>query len=177
MSMKRTGLAAAFLALSLVTSFGARAAADELDRGPDPGAAFLVGAATEAAGLAVGGSMVAMDKGYGPLAKTGFLVLEGGFVLAPILAHGVVDEWRRGALFAILPTVALGATITLFSVAPGAVTDQDLGEVRVLWSMVTVGMLTATAGVIDATFVRSRTIHVTPTATRSSAGLSIGGTF
>jgi hypothetical protein len=140
--------------------------------GPDPASAFIVGAVTQTAGLVIGGSMVASGEGFGPTPKAGFIVLQSSFILTPIFAHGVVDEWGRGLWFAAVPAAALGGTLTLFSVAPGAVTDQDLGEVRVLWSMVTADMLSSTVGVIDATLVRSRTVHVTPSPVGMGAGIT-----
>lgn len=171
--MRPARVAMAAAAVSAVISAADDAWADPPSRAtePDPGAAFIVGAVTQAAGLAIGGSMVASGEGFGPTPKAGFIVLQSSFILTPIFAHGVVDEWGRGLWFAAVPAAALGGTIALFSVAPGAVTDQDLGEVRVLWSMVTAGMLSSTVGVIDATFVRSRTVHVTPSPVGIGAGI------
>lgn len=165
-----TAMATTFAMISVAA--GARASDPPSRPGPDPAAAFIVGAVTQTAGLVIGGSMAASGEGFGPTPKAGFLIMQSSFILTPILAHGIVDEWERGLWFAIIPTAALGGTITLFSVAPGAVTDQDLGEVRVLWSMVTAGMLSSTVGVIDAMLVRSRTVHVTPSPAGIGAGIT-----
>lgn len=170
MRAKRFAKAAAISAVVCVAS-SAEATEPAAPPPPDPTSAFVVGAVTQAAGMVIGGSMVASGEGFGPTPKAGFLVMQSSFILSPLLAHGVVDEWGRGLWFAAVPTAALGGSILLFSIAPGAVTAQDLGEVRVLWSMVTAGMLSSTVGVIDAALVRSRTVHLTPSPVGIGAGV------
>lgn len=174
--MKGRRFATAAAAISAASCLCATAHADPVpgqaaQAGPDPTAAFVVGAVMQTTGLVVGGAMIASGEGYGPTPKAGFLVLQSSFILSPLLAHGILDEWSRGLWFAAIPTAAIGGSVALFAVAPGAVTDQDLGEVRVLWSMVTAGMLSSTAGIIDAALVRSRTVHVTPSPVGIGAGL------
>jgi len=146
---------------------------------PDGGIAFVAGAAAFVAGFTVGGLLLATANGGTTQGNAGWLTIESGFALAPIVSHGLTDEWGRGLLFAALPTAAVAGTATLFDVEPETVLHGSLPQQRVLWSLFVVGLLSGSAGVVDGALAARRrsgkTIAFMPCLARGQIGIQIGG--
>ena len=142
---------------------------------PDPGVAVLVGAATIVAGFAAGGTMLAAHGDDPRVNGTAWLGVETGFTLAPLLAHGVVGEWGRGAAFAALPAATTLGTIPIFVNDPSAEEHGYLWEQDLLWGFFVTGLAAATVGVIDAAYASSRWVRVAPMVAPGHAGLVVGG--
>lgn len=150
----------------------------------DPALAIALGAATILAGFAVGGTLIGTTAhadpandvpGDTPKNIAGWFAIEGGFVLAPLVSHGVVDEWGRGAVFAALPAATTLATIPVFASAPDAVDHGSLPDQRWMWGFFCAGMAASMAGVVDTAFAPARSIHVMPALGGGTAGLLVGG--
>src|ERR1700729_2640881 len=101
------------LALALALPVLLRAPSAHADE-PDGTLAAFAGAATNLAGFIVGGAVLATGHRYAVPNNAGWLSIQGGFVLAPFVAHGVVGEWGRGALFSAIPAAAFAGTVALF---------------------------------------------------------------
>ncbi len=145
---------------------------------PDPGAGVVAGAVTFVTGFTVGGLVLAAADGSNAQSRAGWLVVESGFVAAPLAAHAVEGEWTRGLAFAAPPLVAVGGTAALFQYDPGTILHGSLPEQRWMWSMFCVGLLSGVAGVVDVAFARQRgAVTVTPTVGSGRVGLQLGGTL
>jgi hypothetical protein len=62
--------------------------------------------------------------------NVGLLLAEGGLVAAPLVAHGVAGEWRRGLTFAALPAIAAAGLDALLLARPSVVTAGASKEVQ-----------------------------------------------
>ncbi len=158
-------------ALVVAPARSARAA----EPGPDAAVAVAIGAATIFAGLAIGGTLVAASGENPSKNEAGWLVLEGGFALAPFAAHGVVGEWGRGAAFASLPAAAMLGSLPVFVADQDTIGSGKITEQAVLWGCLVAGLATSVVGVIDAAFAPGRALRVAPTLGPGQAGLVIGG--
>jgi hypothetical protein len=163
--------AAAIGALVLFHSSSARAD----DPRPDGALAFVVGAATFVAGIAVGATLISASGENPSKNEAGWLVMEGGLVLAPMTAHGVVGEWGRGAAYAAMPAAAMLASVPIFLGDPDAVGSGSVPEEGALGLCLISGMATALIGVVDASFAPARALRVAPMVGPHSAGLIVGG--
>ena len=146
----------------------------------DPALAVWIGAATHIAGFAIGGAILG-SGGDDAVARVGVYVVHSGFTLAPLVAHGAVGEWGRGAFFSIPPAASLAGTAGLFAYEPKAFDLGSLNEQRVAWLLLGLGMASSVVGIVDAAFVQTRhpkiVARVVPTVTAHTAGLSLGGVF
>jgi hypothetical protein len=145
--------------------------------GADPAVALVAGAAVSLAGFAVGGALLANSGDQAAQNNAGWLTIQGGFALAPLVAHGAVGEWGRGAAFASVPTAMFAGTATLFGLEPDAVDHGTLPEQRVIWGLLCAGLFSGALGVVDVAFApdRARSVHVSPTVGATGVGLQIGG--
>jgi hypothetical protein len=144
---------------------------------PDSGLALVVGGATLVAGLAVGGTLLAASGENPPVNEAGWLVMQGGFALAPLTSHAVVGEWGRGAAFASIPAAAALGTLPVFAADGNAVAYGTLWEQRAIWALYCVGLAGGIVGVLDTAFAPGRVLHVAPSIGRNSAGFVVGGTL
>jgi hypothetical protein len=151
---------------------------------PDPTIAVVVGAATLVAGFTVGGALMATTAHANPAADrpsdtgqnmAGWFAIESGFVLAPLLAHGIEGEWVRGGVLAAIPAATTVATIPVFLQTPGAVAQATIPQERWMLGLFCAGMAASVAGVVDAAFAPGRTLHLAPSVGPSTAGLVLGG--
>jgi len=165
----RTPLAATALAVAMLSS--PRAHADEADAA----SGMAVGAATLVAGFAVGGTLMATSNDAASPNAAGWFALESGFALAPLTAHAVVGEWKRGALFSALPAATTLGTIPVFLTNPTAVDHGSLPQQRWMWGLFGVGLFSAAVGVLDVAFAPGRAVQVVPAMGPGSAGLTLGG--
>ncbi len=161
------------VALALLSPSDAHAAA------PDPALALFSAASIQLLGFVVGGALLATSQSDSGRNNAGWLTIEGGFTLAPLAAHGVANEWGRGALFAAVPAAALGTTAGLFASDPGAVERGGLPEQRWMWGLFGVGLMASVAGVVDAMLASGRVpaVRIEPAVAMGQLGLRIGGTL
>lgn len=105
--------------------------------------------------------------------------MESGFLLAPIVSHGVVHEWGRGLWFAAVPAASMGGAAAVFAVDAHAVRHGVLSEQRVLWGLFSLALFTGAAGVVDVAFAgdRARAVSVAPVVGDGSYGLTLRGTL
>lgn len=153
------------VAASLVLAAG-DASADEPDDSRAIGA-FAAGAGlmlgSAAAGLTVEGADVhRVGKDYAIASA------QAGMMLAPILAHGIVDEWERGLWFSI-PGAAgfLGSTV-IFAAIPDIVKRGPPIVQYALSGTLTLSIFGNTIGVLDAMFAGHRA-RARAAASKSSA--------
>lgn len=88
--------------------------------------------------------------------NAGILLAEGGLVLAPLAAHAVTREWRRGLLFSLIPATSLAATGALMLAYPNVVSVAPPAVQYSIFTALTVSVFGATLGVLDAARVGER---------------------
>jgi hypothetical protein len=179
-----TGLALALLALA------APSRADPPSAKPEPvtdGAlALFAGSATLVAGFGAGGILIGTSGDRNAPNNAGWLAIQGGFALAPLVAHAVVGEWGRGALFSAVPAAMFGGSAGMIAYAPDIVSGGTLEQQRILWGFFGVAFLSSVFGVVDATLAGGRAktgagathlrgLRLAPVATAGGAGLALGG--
>jgi hypothetical protein len=145
--------------------------------GADPVVAVAVGAATLLAGFAVGGTLTAASPGSAGRTAAGWFTIEGGFTVAPLVSHGMVDEWIRGAVFAAIPTATTLGTLPVFLVNDASVEHGTLPQQRVMWGLFCAGLGASMAGIIDTAFAPERSLHIAPVLGAGHAGLTVGGAW
>ena len=180
----------------LFTAGASRADVDPLLAGtPSAQATEDEGLPLPAIGLAAGAalSFVSLAAGTPALVRSetrvgrnrGLLLGQGGLCLAPLLAHGVVGEWGRGALFSILPLLAEGGMIALTAKAPDIVTTGPAPEQLAFITLLAAGVIGSGIGVVDVAKADERAaarklgalegLRLTPIVGRGLGGLAIGG--
>jgi hypothetical protein len=158
----------------LVLSSASLARAEE----PDAALGVFAGAATLAVGFGVGAAVVATSAEHDPTQNTaGWMTMQGGFLVAPIVAHGIVHEWGRGLWFAAVPAAAIGGSAAVFGIDSEAVRHAVLSEQRVIWGLFSAALFSGAAGVVDVAFAadRARSVSVTPVVGDGRYGLAIRG--
>ncbi len=154
----------------------AAARADE----PAPSEGFLAGAATFVAAFTAGGAVLASADGSNAQSRTGWLLEQSGFVLAPIVSHAPGADWGRGLLFASPAAAAMVGTGALFQYDPGTILHGSLPEQRWMWGMFGVGLVSGVAGVVDVVLPGhsgTAAVRVVPVVARGEAGLTVAGTL
>jgi hypothetical protein len=151
---------------------------------PDPSVGVVVGAATLVAGFTVGGALMGTTAHATPAGDrpsdtprntAGWFTMETGFVLAPLLAHGIEGEWARGGVVAAIPAATLVATIPIFLQTPGAVSQATIPQERWMLGLFCAGMAVSIGGIVDAAFAPGRSLHLAPSIGPGTAGLVLGG--
>jgi hypothetical protein len=163
----------AALAALVLASSSARATEPR----PDGVAAFAVGAATMFAGFAIGATLVGASGQDAATNEAGWLVIEGGFALAPLTSHAVVGEWWRGAAFAAVPTASMLGSVPLFLARQDAIENGVIAQQEGLWWLFAAGLVSAIVGVVDATFAPGRALRIAPAGGPHEARLVVGGEF
>ena len=151
---------------------------EELSLDPPVAAAFVTGAAAQLLPLGIGATLIATSEGR-PTRNAGLYVIESGFIVAPLVAHGVVGEWKRGALFALAPAVTALGMATLIQTNPDVITAGKLPPQYFFVGIFIATMVTSTFGVLDALGTTERAslrgLTIAPMAGRSELGLTLGG--
>lgn len=168
--------AIALLAASLAPRT-ARAA--EADDDATPALAAALGAVTAIAPLGVGTLMMARGHDRG-VRNAGVFVAQSGFVAGPLLSHGALGEWGRGALFALPPLAAEAGMAPVFASYPDVQRKAPIGVQYLYAGFWTLSVFSGAAGVLDV--LRSRApreragrLHVGPLLAPGLAGASVGG--
>ncbi len=164
-----------FASLALATQ-DLPARADE----PDTALGVLTGASVFVLGFGAGATLLATSGEKNPSQdNAGWLTMESGFVVAPLVSHGVVGEWTRGLAFSAVPVGALGGSAGLFADRPRTVRHGVLSEQRVLWALFGAALFTGAAGVVDVAFAgeRAHSLTIAPAVGAGRYGLEVGGTL
>lgn len=159
-------------------------ASEDDPRLPKPMLALFTGATTALVSLGVGGTMIA--SGRTSAANTGILFATSGLSLAPLFAHGVVDEWGRGALFSLMPLAVGGGFVALMATEDDLLRDRATPALQWgVFGLTTAALFSSALGVLDAVrvmerqparFVSSRArLSVEPAFDLRSAVLRVGG--
>jgi len=170
------------LVASLVAAL-AGAAADGAADEHEPPVAVAAGAG---AGLAIlpllaGGVMFASNNDDG-LHQTATYVAMAGLVIAPTVAHLVVREYKRAAIFAALPLAALIANVVVFQLDP-KVTTYGSPESRTTFGVaLTAATVGATVGLVDTFGASDRwrarhRVMVAPAVGPGGGGVTLGAAF
>jgi hypothetical protein len=156
-----------------MTLVATSARADE----PDTTLAVLAGSTVLVGGFTAGGVLLATSGVHYGRDNAGWLTIESGFTLAPLVAHAVTGELPRGFAFASLPAAATAGTAAIFAIDSHAVRHGVLTEQRILWPLFGIALLAGTAGVVDAAFAdgRAKTVNVTPTVGSNHWGIDVWG--
>jgi hypothetical protein len=145
----------------------------------DSGLALLTAGGIDALGFIVGGALLGASGGRSELNNAGWLTIEAGFTLSPLVAHGVAGEWGRGAVFAAPPALALAGTATLFEARADEIEHGSLPTQRWLWGLFSGALIASTVGAVDVLFAasreRARSIAVQPTIGPGQLGLHVEG--
>ena len=178
--MARPALAASLVATVVAAAVAAAGAcADE--REPPVAVAAGAGVGLAIVPLLAGGVLYATNNDDG-LHQTGALVAMAGLVAAPAVAHLLVREWKRAALFAALPLAALIANVVVFQIDP-QVTTYGSAETRTTFGIaLTAATVGATVGLIDTIGASDRwrarhRVLVTPTVGAGAGGVALGAVF
>jgi hypothetical protein len=141
-----------------IFSAGARAeetTAPAEERVPRAGLATGLGAGLALTSLAVGGTLFASSDDDG-LHRGAIYVMMVGLTVAPALSHLVVREYKRAALFSILPACALIANAVVMSVDPEVTTNGSPATRSVFGIAITAGVIGAVVGLADTLGARDR---------------------
>jgi hypothetical protein len=139
-----------------------------------PALGFVAGAATHVLGAAIGGALIGASRHDAQVNNAGVLTMDAGFALAPLVAHGAVGEWGRGALFSVVPVGTFAATGIFLAAEPAAVENGPIEQQRVLWSLLGAGLIGSLVGVIDVAFAGER-VQITPRVTAQEIGVGLSG--
>lgn len=170
----------ALLCLLALPRAAALAGEDDL-RDPPIAAAVGTGGSVALVTLLSGGVLFA-STGDDGLRRTGVYVAMAGLTLAPAIAHVMVKEYKRAAIFAALPLAALVANVIVFQLDPQTTTLGSAGSRTTFGIALTAAVVGATVGLAD-TFGASdcwRARHrllVAPTVSTSGGGLTMGASF
>jgi hypothetical protein len=144
---------------------------------PDRGAAVITGAAAFVLAFAAGGIVVATANGSNVQSNVGWVTIESGFVLAPLVSHAVTGEWTRGLVFTATPAAMLGGSVALFDYDNGTIQHGSLTEQRIMWGLFTAGLFSGVVGVVDSGLARATDggVMVAPLIGAGTTGLTVGG--
>ena len=135
----------------------ARASAAAPARQEEPRApnALVTGFVIAGGSLAAGGYVLASDRSL-DAKRHGLYLMHGGLTLAPLAAHLVAGEWRRGAIFSLAPALAGMGMVALLALTPEAPIRGKNKSQRIYPVLITVGVLGSAVGIFDAAFVDER---------------------
>jgi hypothetical protein len=149
---------------------------------PDTGLAFFTAAALDTGGFIVGGALVGTSPagGVGDGQRSfGWLAIQAGATLSPLIAHGLVGEWDRGAAFAAIPAGALAGTAALYRGRTDGVEYSNVTEQWLVWGFFSASIAASVAGAADVLFAGSRLrgqgVALYPIVGPGQAALEVGG--
>lgn len=149
------------------------------------GIALATGAATALLPLAIGAMATANAPVYAyGLRNSGYVVAGAGLVLAPIVAHIVVGEWKRAAAFGAAPFAAEIAMIALVSAKPDAVFSGNMLSRASFGLLFAVDAFGAALGLVDVALAGERArsrklggLTIVPRVGGGQIGIVVGGTL
>lgn len=165
----RVGLSASLLAQPAVAS-PEQAPPERAPR------ALLTGIGIAGASLGYGATLLTWNSSLA-VKHTGLAVMHTGLTLAPLMAHGVVDEWARGAVFSIAPALGGIGMGALLAVRPDAPIKGKQKSQKIYPVLITVSVLGSAAGIFDAAFCDERLPKVNVAVGDGYAGAELTGRF
>lgn len=143
-------------------------------RGP---LALVSGFAVAGISLGAGSFLLASEREL-HYKHAGLVVMHSGLTLAPLVAHGVGGEWRRGVLFSIPPALGGLGMLALLSVRPEAPMMGKNKSHRIFPVLITVSVLGSAVGIFDAALIDERMpVEVAAAASDDFGGVWLGGNF
>ena len=136
----------------------------------------MTGIAIAGASLAYGGAMLTINSSLATK-HAGLLVMDTGLTLAPLMAHGVVDEWWRGAAFSIPPALGGIGMAALLAWRPDAPIKGKQKSQKIYPVLISMSVLGSAVGVFDAAFCDSRLPTVNVAVDADFVGAELAGRF
>ena len=166
------------LRVGLFASFLAQPAVASPEDPPPPRAprALLTGIGIAGASLGYGATLLTWNSSLA-VKHTGLAVMHTGLTLAPLMAHGVVDEWGRGAIFSIAPALGGIGMGALLAVRPDAPVKGKQKSQKIYPVLITVSVLGSAVGIFDAAFCDERLPKVNVAVGDGYAGAELTGRF
>jgi len=165
------------LRIGLAASFVAQPALGSPDEPPSRAPRALVtGLGIAGASLAYGGTLLTYDSSLATK-HTGLAVMHTGLALAPLMAHGVVDEWARGGVFSIVPALGGLGMAALLAKRPDAPIKGKQKSQRYYPVLITVSVLGSAAGIFDAALCDERIPKISVAVSDDYAGAELEGRF
>jgi hypothetical protein len=136
----------------------------------------VTGLGIAGASLAYGGTLLTYDTSLA-VKHTGLAVMHTGLTLAPLMAHGVVDEWARGGVFSIVPALGGLGMAALLAKRPDAPVKGKQKSQRYYPVLITISVLGSAAGIFDAALCDERLPKLSVTVSGDYAGAELEGLF
>lgn len=164
------------------SSFAPAREEDEGDA-PKPLLALLAGSVTATASATAGVVLISRYPNDRDLRNAALLGMQTGLTLAPLFAHMVVHETRRGLFFALIPFASEVAMATTMAFVPNLITIASVPVQYTYIGLLTTSVFGAALGTLDAVRVSERTpkktaagpaIHLTPMIGGPSSGAAYG---
>lgn len=184
--MRSSSLVAPILTtLALLSSIARVAEADEARAStptpiaePSAGLALMTGAAAAMIPIALGAAL--MSSGSASAEKNlGFGIAGAGFVLAPIVSHAVLGEFRRAALFGALPALSEIGMVVVMAAREDAVFHGTTVSRTTFGALFCADVVFSMVGLIDAAMAgdraRGRGFTLAPSIAHDRIGLTAFG--
>jgi len=138
--------------------------------------ALVTGIGIAGASLAYGGTLLTVN---GSLATkhTGLAVMHTGLALAPLMAHGVVGEWWRGAAFSAVPAAGGVGMAILLAKRPEAPIKGKEKSQRFYPVLIAASVIGSAVGIFDAALCDGRLPAVNVAVERGFVGAELTGRF
>lgn len=142
---------------------------------PPQAVAVLVGASTALVPFGVSATLLSRQGGLQD-PRAAVFTLSAGLALAPIVAHAIVGEWDRAAIFGAVPVASAAGVVAVFSLRPDTFRKADRVARVSAGTLLTLLILSSGVGVIDCFFATERAdVALVPSLDRGVASLSVGG--
>jgi len=138
--------------------------------------ALVTGIALAGASLVYGSTLLTTGRGLA-VKRDGVIVMDTGLTLTPLLAHGIVGEWGRGALFTLAPAAGEIGMAILLAAHPDAPVKGKHKDQRIYPVLITVSVLGSALGIFDAALADERLPHVALAASSDGFGAELSGSF
>lgn len=116
---------------------------------------LLAGVTTAVLPLVIGSTRAATGATFAAKNK-GYEVAAVGLTLAPIMAHVAVREWKRAAIFGILPAVGTIAMTALLETKEQAAFRGTTVSRSTFVGLFTFTLFSSALGIVDVTFADKR---------------------
>lgn len=117
-----------------------------------------LGVVTAVTPLGIGTLMIASGHDR-DTRNAGVFVAQSGFAAAPILAHGAVDEWGRGAVFALPPIAAEVGMVPVFLSYPDVLRRSPVGIQYLYAGFFGLSVFSGAFGIVDVLGAPARAVR------------------
>jgi hypothetical protein len=138
--------------------------------------ALVTGVGIAGASLAYGATLLTFNASLATK-HTGLAVMHTGLTLAPLMAHGVVGEWWRGAAFSIAPALGGLGMAVLLEERPDAPVKGKQKSQRYYPVLIAVSVIGSAVGIVDAALCDERLPAVNVAVARDFVGAELAGRF